>query len=704
MYAGCHQWRRSLQPRLRLQSHHLVAFVFLLAITQPICLHAQLRMLGGVWLGPGQAAGQTNNGFLLPSLSSDGAEAMQDYYRHRKNGRWEKAFKSLDAVLKASRTGLVSRPDGILVPAQVIVQHALADLPADGRAAYRLFHDAEAKKLLGEAVGANEVPKLEAIIASYMATSPGPAAADRLGDLQFERGNMEEAAVAYRAVLNFAPEGEVSRPLVLLKLGITLARATHWTDVDDVRQELERSYAGQKVSIGGVEVDPAGHLEKLADGKTSAVFRPALLSADVVVPQGGPLWQFRPFGKPGPGKAVRAPAFQDPWGRTRRGDLVFPAAADGKRVYSNILGCVVALDLTTGKLIWRTSSPQELLQLNNRGRVAPEAYTITVIGDSLWITARETTNPQMSGSLKRLDLATGKETLNSKNVSSLTSWLFDSQPAYDGQRLYAGASKKNSMNEVHVLAIQPADGKVLWSTQIGSKKVDENQFYYYVRSAQPAVVVRGGKVYIDTNCGAFAQLDAATGKLEWAVTYESEVPNNNYDYEQVLRNYYAGAPVAEGGRLYFKPMRANRLLAIDSMRPALLWSRPVTQESMLVGVDAERIYMSGDELTAYSIESKRLLWACPIPSGTSAIRPLLTAHRIYQFTMRGVYEIEKETGRVLNISRGADLQSVGGTVLLAAGKLVTTSNMAITAYETKPVAAERRGAQIRQPEREVSVK
>ena len=62
-------------------------------------------------------------------------------------GAWEKAFKQIETLLAEPAVGLVPSKDGLLVPLSMAVATDLAALPPSGQDAYRLFHDAEAKKL-----------------------------------------------------------------------------------------------------------------------------------------------------------------------------------------------------------------------------------------------------------------------------------------------------------------------------------------------------------------------------------------------------------------------------------------------------------------------------------------------------------------------------------------------------------------------------
>jgi hypothetical protein len=58
----------------------------------------------------------------------------------------------------------------------------------------------------------------------------------------------------------------------------------------------------------------------------------------------------------------------------------------------------------------------------------------------------------------------------------------------------------------------------------------------------------------------------------------------------------------------------------------------------------------------------------------------MTEDRIYQFTPRGIYEIDKQSGEIAHLFRGADMDSLGGNLMLTPKALVAISNLAITAY------------------------
>ena len=133
------------------------------------------------------------------------------------------------------------------------------------------------------------------------------------------------------------------------------------------------------------------------------------------------------------------------------------------------------------------------------------------------------------------------------------------------------------------------------------------------------------------------------------------------------------------------------IYAVDLAGPSEMWRRPVSQSAMLVGIDGRRLYLGGEELTSIDLENRRLQWATPVPVGTSWVRPLVGTQRLYQFTPRGIFELDTATGDVMRKFRGADLDSLGGTILVTPKLLITVSNLAVTAY---PIAAQENVSQL----------
>jgi len=634
--------------------------------------------------------------FHLPSQSSDVKEALADFHRYAGKGTWERAFKALDKVQAGPPNALTPRDDGLLMPTRLLLRQALADLPAPGKHAYRLFHDADAKVLLDEAKGKDETEKLVKIFSNHFITTVGDVAADRLGDIYFEQGDMDQAAECWQAVLQYRPESALPRARLLVKSALALARAGRWDEFAEFKRQLHERHQGETVVLGGKPVHAEDHLEAIwKEHQAEAKSAPAAERGDLpdlALPAAlDPAWQFRVMG-PREAQMLANMGQNWGWGRLPVSEMVPSAVIDGQRVYVNLLGYHLAIDLKTGKLLWRSAKFHDMVQKmqNNPQGHNPEQYALAVSGDTLWSVFRDAQQMGQQGQpfrIGRWEAATGKPGWNSSTIAELQQWNFMGNPLPMDDRVVVAASKQGQGAELHLLSLAASDGKLRWSTHLGTHQANQNQAWPPRRSAQPSLIAYGPKVYVDTHAGALVAVDRRTGSLDWGFNYESEMPdgNNMRWWGMPTETFTAGAPQVVENKLYFKGMQSQRLYCIDLAGPSLAWKREVSKKSLLIGVDRERIYLGGAEVEAIDLTTRKLKWNAQVPMATGWIHPVMTEHRVYQFTSRGVYELDKANGDTVRLFRGADLESLGGALMVAPGVMLTVSNLSVTAYRGEPV-------------------
>ena len=238
-----------------------------------------------------------------------------------------------------------------------------------------------------------------------------------------------------------------------------------------------------------------------------------------------------------------------------------------------------------------------------------------------------------------------------------------------------------------VLAIQPHDGKVIWKAEVGTLRQDNrNNYYYYNREpeAQPRLVYRAGAIYVETHLGVFARLDADSGMPDWGYAYQTDpVQGQNRFFwgPEQSDPAAAGSPPLESSEAFLlKGMQSARLYAIDPNRMKVLWERPISKNSRLLGATDRTVYLGGAEISALDLQSRNLLWATRVPGGSMNAQVLLRSEGIWQSTPRGIVELDPKSGEVRRIFRGKDLGSVGGDLLLSGPLLLAVSNRTITAY------------------------
>ena len=187
----------------------------------------------------------------MPPASTEVKEAFDDFERFQRRGAWERAFKALYTIPEAQALRFVDGEDGFIVPAAWKRRRVLAALLPAGQAAYRLFYDAEAKKLVDEAEGGAELKNLERVYSAYFTSSVGDNAADRLGDLYFELGRFDRAAECWLSVVRDRPDTDLSPALLTLKAALALEHAGRRAELEEVRAELEKRYGDEMVTLGG---------------------------------------------------------------------------------------------------------------------------------------------------------------------------------------------------------------------------------------------------------------------------------------------------------------------------------------------------------------------------------------------------------------------------------------------------------------------
>ena len=631
----------------------------------------------------------------MSPASTEVKEALDDFERFQRRGAWERALKALYTIPDDQALRFVDGRDGFIIPVARKRREVLAELPPEGRAAYRLFYDAEARKLLDEAEGDDEQAKLERIHSAYFTTSVGDDAADRLGDLYFERGRFDRAADCWLSVLRDHPDTNLSPATLATKAALALHRAGRMSEFDELRAELEDRYRSETVTLGGRSAPPAELLASLlGDESPSAGSRADLIKDEAPLKLDSsiePDWMVPIADSIEAGMTA---AELNQWRSSPLSDATPSSSIDGSRLHVNFLGHILAIDLETGKLLWRSAAFHNLETLVNQpgARMTnPEQFTILAREEFLWCATRDLKDQNYNASFQLECRRTedGEIVWKSSDLPELAPFEPTGAPLWnDGTLFVAAESQQNQpLPGQWVLAIRPRDGKLIWKTQVGSFRQSRQRFYYGQRqpTPRPRLLLDAGSLYIDTQIGVLARLDADSGTLEWGFGYQTAPTQGEIHffspYQQTQSATTGGGPISLGDSLLVKGAQSSRLYVVDPNRMTLEWERAIGKSARPLGADERSIYLGGDDLGSLDIQTRNLSWATRLPGGSGLGSVLVRPDGIRQMTPRGVFEIAPETGDVRTILRGADLGSAaGGDVLLTAERLITVSNRAIAAY------------------------
>jgi len=317
---------------------------------------------------------------------------------------------------------------------------------------------------------------------------------------------------------------------------------------------------------------------------------------------------------------------------------------------------VAALDLKTGQRRWQVDYPRGFVKEQPAAEAADEPwqasdahanltrhlgvarYSLTTSGGKLFakmgspITVptdrrRENWNAKDQGFLLGLDLVTQGKPLEGMPIRPESAdWTFEGTPLVDGGTIYAAMRKlEGARTQLYLAAFEllttsagtaddrrddarPA-GRLKWRTRIctaatlASGEID--------LLTHLLVTLDSGRVYLNTNCGAVAALDAADGRLLWLVKYP---------------------------RARFRPGDADRSAAYQfrDLVPCLAWKDLV----IVAASDCDRIF-------ALHAATGQLVWTLATSAATDAVHLLGVDQDVLLASGDALYWIDVLTGRQL---------------------------------------------------------
>jgi outer membrane protein assembly factor BamB len=499
-----------------------------------------------------------------------------------------------------------------------------------------------------------------------------------------------------------------------VKRAIALFRGGLDAEYKAVRQQLEQQFPGAKVTLGGREIVAADYFKGL-DTEAQAKPAPAKITSDTafrgLAPADGakPVWQFR-FLEEQDLTAIEE-SMRNWYGAASFSSFLPAAATDGERIYGNWLGACFAIDVATGKTVWSTEPGVKKIVSSLKGNYArmvsysanPAQFSLTLaqIGEGTRIVLAISAS-QSEVNLFHLvayDAVTGRQLWSTDRATrEPTKASYIGTPLVDGDSVYAlshqvtpetnqNANGENgpTASAVSLRRLDLRTGTELWSLTLGTPQLVGNGYGQQLLPT-PALLVSGGYVYVLTNDGALLAVSADRRQIDWVFKYPA--PNYGQNRGQFfiaartpgVQPRTTGPIVVRDGVIYFKESLGPTLYALDERGPRLRWKWEDSELTNLVGVDDSDVYLFYGELSAISRNKPETRWSNRLTVELPGVGAQVGSQAILVFTPRGLFELSKETGDVRRIFRGADLGAAGGFVLAAGKRLISVSNLAVTAY------------------------
>lgn len=652
------------------------------------------------------AGGDSTSPHKMPGFSISVDEKklnlLDDYERYVRHQMWEKALTALKELSETKSTSpLLPTKDGFLVDAEQRIFMALVSMPAEGREAFRLFFDGKARKQFEELsaqkglITPDRINKAKQIYSQYFLTSIGDDVADLLGNDAFERGEFSQAARFWGSILDHHPDTNLSEIELNVKSALALIRSRQLERAAANIQVIAQQFPDEKIKLGGDDVNPVPYLQALipqgaatqspATPQQNRIANLLRQPLDLAPENVKPEWQLSYLDQ----AMVQAieNSRRNYYGRGKSYEtFVPPMEVDEKRAYFNFYGVCFCVDLQTGKLVWRTDKFQDLgTHFSNYSfhqSSNPAQYQISVTNDIVLATLipkKEMNHYRARYRLYAFNGATGKQ-LWTSNVSNES---FLSKPLVEGDHVYVVSHLQNNKSlTLNCLSLKT--GKKEWSLKLGAA-VSTSNVNGMQKMPIPLLQKEGDNLLVLTNNGALFEISIPTKSINWVFRYPYKVNQSN--------THYYNAPVPEETELhsegqmfrdqnlvYFKEAGATEVYALDLVEKRLVWKRPIKKSAQIVGLDQKNVYLMSKELEALDRKTHRLNWAVSLPVAAGGLSALFASEEAWVFTSRGIFEISKTNGDILNIYRGSDKTSLGGAIELRKGLVICVSNQAVTAY------------------------
>lgn len=693
--------------------------------------------------------------------------ALADRMEHLR--QWDTAADTLQEIIeKYSDRVVVKEKNQSGLPVQYIgalwaAQARLAQWPAEGLASYRLKFEPKADALLKTA-GENPAD-LHRILTRYFVTKAALLAGRRLIDHELTAGHFAAAAGTAQRVLSLYPNLGPDRAPILFAAGVADHLQHQEKSADDALHELQSRFPKAVGHVSGQDVVLAEELEKLL--KLPAPV--AIDSPDSWPMFGGNARRDR-IGD-GHGQAKSPPLFsislskpvypsvppqiEDEIKAQQSSDLtsgmmldVMPVAdsnqlffQDGAKIYGYSLESGLPL---SGWAKTYPGDPQGAYSAGTGAMPSARQLTVSIDGDSVFAVMGQEQDaytfdtffmamrrPLPGGAKSQisetrlvcLDRRTGQlrwaDSMGDvPDTGSLRSLSMSSCPLVVGQNVYviARGRKSGQFEDCYVLCFNRADGKYRWACYIASANVTNFGFTEPSNDRENSIshlASAGGRIYVQSNVGAVAAIDAYSGCIDWLDIYPRRQQSaGDFSSMRGISSSLAlqampwtfNAPVVNDGRLFVLPIDGQNLSVYDLSTGREIKQIDLAdfgQPNTLLAAKGDEVFFAGDsklwavDWTGYDSvkfaagDRSCVNWCADVFDSPIRGRIFLTRNIAFVPTRNRLYRVDMRTGKIIDTypSHGDWTgQNASGNVLVAGDKLIIAGAEHVDVYADPAVA------------------
>jgi outer membrane protein assembly factor BamB len=565
----------------------------------------------------------------------DSAIAMEKLALARRMERareWNKSADVYQEILEKYPDRVVERTEEPQIQYASVtetVRQSLCKWPLEGLLVYRGRYETPAAKLVSDG-GTRDLDKLHEALSRYFPTDAAKTAGIRLIDIYFEQGDYAAASDIGRELLTWHPNLVAERPMVLYRTAIAAKLAGQSDDASHWLTELRNQFPRATGSVRGQDV-------VLADSLATEISGAQIVHAEVndswltvggdesrskgcasTVKPGArlysvPLMHFNWATVPEPNQRQQMQRNDDDSRKKGAGLGIMPAVDNGQLFFQDNTR-IYGVDLDTGTPLpgWLDASPADqgaYKPKNGNPNVPPvplgrqlcvsvnDKYVTAIMGQSDLLAPNVGPSAQDSR-LVCLDRATGKEIWNTtledlpESQNALKVLQMCGSPLMVGDNVYVLVhGLKGQFEDCYVACFTLATGRFRWATFLANASADpsigimaDDTFQY--SDAISHIAYASGRLFVVTNIGAVASLDAYTGAIAWLDIYRSEPPAANSALNIAvnppmrapdgINGSLASVPwvynpaIVENGKVFIVPNDSHNLFVYDAGTGALV--------------------------------------------------------------------------------------------------------------------------------------
>lgn len=278
---------------------------------------------------------------------------------------------------------------------------------------------------------------------------------------------------------------------------------------------------------------------------------------------------------------------------------------------------------------------------------------------------------------------------------------FDGAPVSDGHRVFVAMRHSDITPRAYVVCFDAATGVRQWRTPIGAADTIAGGAADEITHNLLTVVEN--RIYINTNLGLVAALDADSGDICWISRYD-RLTGKTLTLGSAAPLHFDRDPspcVYHDGLLFVAPSDAPAIFALDADTGKMVWQQNQLPDALqLLGVVGKHLIASGERIASLDISSGHVDWVWP-ESDRAGIRGIgrgvIAGNEIFWPTRSEIIVIDPKTGAQTRppislspLASGANLVASQGRLIVAGYDKLMVLGPPIGAAP-KPVDAARTG-------------